>query len=116
MTRTCLDCHKPLSRQNVVGRCRSCASRVIGKSETRRAALARTRSAMPNISSIMRAVSLRKIEWCPLEYRDDYRKIARNAGYSAAEAKAIILAQVARDIDLHQRSGVLPRTGEREQR
>lgn len=108
MTRTCHDCATPLSRQNVVGRCRPCAARVNGKSPTRAAALSRTRASMPNISAIMRSISLRKIAWCPLEYRDDYRKIARIM--PAAEARAHVEHLIAVDAARYARTGKLQRT------
>lgn len=38
-----------------------------------------------------RGITERMLGWCPPELRDDYRKLVRNYGYKAAEARELIL-------------------------
>jgi len=48
-----------------------------------------------------------KLGWCPAELRDEYRNLVNRKRYKAAEAKAIILDQHAKDMaDFRRKLGV----------
>lgn len=42
-------------------------------------------------------ISERKLGWCPLEYRGEYRRLIVSKGIKAAEARPIIMAQIKAD-------------------
>jgi len=65
-------------------------------------------------SAAMKEMRKDALAWCPLEYRDDYRFLQKAAGYRAAEARAIIKAQIATDIELYARTGQLPQSRRRQ--
>lgn len=44
-----------------------------------------------------RKISERKLSWCPVEYRSEYRRLVVSKGIKAAEARQIILAQIKAD-------------------
>jgi hypothetical protein len=48
--------------------------------------------------------------WCPLEYRDEYRRLTRECRLTAGEARAAIEQQVEADLRAFAKSGVLPQT------
>lgn len=43
------------------------------------------------------AATQRYLGWCPPAYRESYRKLVRNSGIKAADARRMIEEQVARD-------------------
>lgn len=59
------------------------------------------------IAADMRALSRKRLEWCPLEYRDTYRRLTRSKNLTAAEARSVIEAQIAADVTAYQRTGAL---------
>lgn len=54
--------------------------------------------------------SERAIGWCPLEYRDEYRRLTGKMGVRAADARRMIEAQIAKDLATYQRTGVMQRS------
>lgn len=48
--------------------------------------------------------------WCPLEYRADYRSLVSNQRFRAAEAKRMILDQIAADARTFAKTGELPQS------
>lgn len=61
-------------------------------------------------SAAMRAMRSQALAWCPMEYRDDYRFLQKSGGYRAAEARVIIEAQIATDLELYAKTGRLPQS------
>jgi hypothetical protein len=110
----CKKCGKALSRVNVTGYCRTCFAANLALSPEREAARVQhlrdyKRSLPPGkIAADMRALSRKRLEWCPLEYRDDYRHLTRSKNLRAGDARALIEAQIAADITAYQRTGALP--------
>jgi DNA-directed RNA polymerase subunit RPC12/RpoP len=48
--------------------------------------------------------------WCPVEYRDAYRRLRRHCQMSAAEARAMIEQQIEKDRAEYLRTGRLPQS------
>ena len=119
MTGACIDCGKALCRRNVCGRCKSCFGRWNSQQPTRNARLSATRRAgMREITSVERDRLIRasrsRLDHIPLEYRAEYRRLTRSKMLTAAEASAVILDLVQRDVAKYAATGVLPqasRTG-----
>lgn len=51
-----------------------------------------------------------KLAWCPVEYRDDYRRLVKWQGVKAAEARRMIEAQITADATRYAATGVLPQS------
>ncbi|SKB26974.1 hypothetical protein [Sphingopyxis flava] len=51
-----------------------------------------------------------KLAWCPVEYRDDYRRLVKSQGLKAAEARKVIEDQIAADAARFAATGVLPQS------
>ncbi len=62
-------------------------------------------------AKISRTQTERYLGWCPLEYRDEYRRLVRNAGLKAADARAAIEVQIEADLQRYLRTGRLQRSG-----
>lgn len=56
------------------------------------------------------------LAWCPMEYRDDYRRLKEVDLISAPEARRMIEAQIARDLERYAATGVLPQATRRKAR
>jgi hypothetical protein len=56
-----------------------------------------------------------KLGWCPVEYRDLYRQLARKTGVSAKQARKMVQEQIAKDLRSYERTGVLQETVRMEQ-
>ena len=61
-------------------------------------------------AAAMRALRKEALAWCPLEYRADYRLLQTAGGYSAADARAMIEEQIARDLKRYAATGRLPQS------
>ncbi len=51
-----------------------------------------------------------KLAWCPVEYRDDYRRLVKWQGVKAAEARRMIETQIDKDAARYAATGVLPQS------
>lgn len=58
-----------------------------------------------------RIVSASKLRDIPLEYRDEYRRLRKHGGFTAAEARRMIADQVEADTRTYLKTGKLPKTG-----
>lgn len=98
-TCTAPGCAQPLDRRgrNVSGLCRRHA-RDLGS----------TPEALAKRSESMRAYARQHPAWCPLEYRDEYRRLTRVKQLPAAEARTIIERAIATDARRYAATGVLP--------
>lgn len=56
------------------------------------------------------SLSQTRMGWCPVEYRDDYRRLRANGGFRAPEARRIIEQQIARDAARYADTRQLQRT------
>lgn len=57
-----------------------------------------------------RKLSETRMGWCPLEYRDEYRRLVRSKLVSAAEARRMIEDMIAADMDRYVATGILPQS------
>lgn len=51
-----------------------------------------------------------KLSWCPIEYRDEYRRLRINGGFRARDARRIIEQQIERDLNRYVETGQLQRS------
>jgi hypothetical protein len=93
----CRICHKPLSGRGESGYCRGCRTKAEFADPERRA------RAILRVNRASRA----RLLWCPLEYRDTYRRLTRVKQLPAAEARAAILDLIAADARAYARTGEL---------
>jgi hypothetical protein len=93
----CRLCHKTLSGRGDSGYCRGCRTKAEFADPARRS------QALLRVTMASRA----RLSWCPLEYRPEYRRLRYMKEFPAAEAKAIILQQIASDAKAYARTGEL---------
>lgn len=107
----CAVCSKPLSAVNRSGYCRKHFGTTNSASTTRQNLLhwADPEFRLKHVGAI-RALNRRRVEWCPLEYRDDYRFLKRVKHYSAAQARQMIEDRIASDQRRYALTGRLQRT------
>lgn len=107
----CKTCGKPLSAVNRTGWCRQhyAAANNGGprwsEDNLRRWAdpVMRAKILVP-----LRAYNRERLAWCPLEYRDEYRRLTRIKHYGAKEARRMVKKLVAADLRRHLRTGAMP--------
>lgn len=58
----------------------------------------------------------RRLDWLPLEYRDEYRRLTRGRKVRAAEARKLIEKQIRDDLKKYRSTGRLPLAERREAR
>lgn len=102
--KTCAGCGGGLSRRNTSGRCRRCFWGPLNNDPARteqRIAKLRETLAKPEhherLVETCRANSRVRLGWCPPELQDEYRRLTRSKMLPAAEARAVIEDQVARE-------------------
>lgn len=54
-----------------------------------------------------KTLSRTKLPWLPIEYREEYRRLRHNMKINAPEARRLIEAQIASDLDRYRRTGEL---------
>lgn len=59
-------------------------------------------------AKISRAKTEQFLGWCPLEYRGEYRALVSSKKLPAAEARALIEAQITADLKSYVATGILP--------
>lgn len=91
MTRTCLDCPKPIGSRSK-GRCKSCSMKAVNRSPAMRA-LSREILARQMQSDTFGRSGGRK-GWCPPAYRNLNRKLT-SQGFDLDERQALIFADAA---------------------
>lgn len=74
MSRTCIDCAKPIGPYSVTGRCQRCAASAVGRDPDVRRRAAKSHSE-------------RRLGWCPPDLRPKYRTLLYRTGVGAAEAR-----------------------------
>jgi hypothetical protein len=98
----CIDCGAARTGRKAVGRCRTCHGRQLGR-------LGYTYR--PPGSPERRAAALlrwaRALAWCPIEYRDEYRRLRLSKRMLAAEARAAVEEMIAADLKRYRRTGEL---------
>ena len=102
MTEKVCGCGQVLSQRNTSGRCRRCFwSGTPPEQEERRIARLRETLAKPEhrerLVETCQANSRTRLGWCPPELQDEYRRLTRSKMLPAAEARAVIEDQVARE-------------------
>ncbi|MCW2395868.1 MULTISPECIES: hypothetical protein [unclassified Sphingobium] len=71
---------------------------------------------MPSRRAATRKMVETKIGWCPIEYRAEYRRIARMSGISAAMARRMVEDMIAADARHYERTGELRQAARMEAR
>lgn len=111
----CRTCGKQLSAVNVSGYCRKHYGAANNSAST--AAQNKRQWSDPafraRMEGAMRRLGQRRVAWCPLEYRDDYRRLKRVKHKSAAEARRMIEELIAADARRFARTGQLQQSGRR---
>lgn len=102
--KSCATCGCKLGKPNKSGYCRKHFARSIHDnpeaSEQKRLRHEATWAVHPHREALHRRLarmSRARMAWCPLEYRDLYRKLRSSSGFGAAEARTMIVRQVALD-------------------
>lgn len=106
----CAHCGKQLSTVNVSGLCRKHAHRWrddAAKNEAAKAKFATSMRSDPLLSDRMRLISNAKMAWCPVEYRDEYRRLTRVKMLPAADARKVIEDLIATHAARYSRTGKL---------
>ncbi len=106
----CLDCPRSITRKSKTGRCRKCAAKRAGCDPELKALRSANRKIWaahhPDAAAKQRLIASRsQLAWCPVEYRDDYRKIANNV--PCREARAMIEELIAVDAARYAATGRL---------
>lgn len=108
----CTVCGKGLNlRKNVSGLCRQHALSLALLPENKLSRIEGTRRFKLEHPELVREQCTRasrsRMAWCPVEYRDEYRRLTRIKQLPAAEAKRVILELVDRHAALYRRTGQL---------
>jgi hypothetical protein len=102
--RQCADCSAPVGRRSF--RCIRCHGSRVGS-----ASIARLNAARPaGSASRVAAANLRwgrTLAWCPIEYRDEYRRFRVSKRFLAHEAREAVEALIAVDLKRYRLSGEL---------
>lgn len=107
----CSACGKPLSRRNVSGLCRrhalTLASQPVHMAK-RIGALRQFAANNPDrVREYCTKASRSRLEWCPPEYRDEYRHLTRKKQIPAPTARQIIEDLIATHAARYSRTGEL---------
>jgi hypothetical protein len=105
----CTVCDKPLSERNVTGYCRKHYAAHNNAERTRQQAIRQWADPewREKHTDCMRILAGKRVAWCPVEYRGDYKRLKRVKHYSAAEARLLIEQQIAQDTARYLRTGKL---------
>jgi hypothetical protein len=117
----CSSCDRPLDkrkrRREPTGLCRGCnlkrwqhlsAGREFAEQRAERLReMLRDPRHRERLIAQRREASRKRMAWCPLEYRDTYRRLTRVKQLPAAEARAAILDLIAADARSYARTGEL---------
>lgn len=113
----CSDCPKTLDPRNKTGRCRNCYFKHTAADPAAiavRAAGLRRRLASPEGAHLRNRLGnsqKARLDWCPIEYRDEYRALIRShLRYRAKDARRIIEEQIAVDTRRYLETGLLQRS------
>lgn len=101
-------CGKQLDPRNRVGKCRSCYFRASATDPVmiaKRTASLRMYVASPQGRSARR--NNPRIAWCPVEYRDEYRRLLYTHHFPAETARAMIAELIEADAARYARTGQL---------
>lgn len=107
-------CGKPLGRRNTSGYCRkhfhpalNNAPEMLEKRlEKLRATIGEPGYRAKRIAHLTR-ISRDRLAWCPIEYRDEYRRLTRSKMLPAAEARKAIKDMIAADVRRYHSTGQL---------
>lgn len=110
---SCTTCGKLLSAVNRTGYCRQHYASA-NNGGPKWSADNRARWADPEMRAKivvpLRAYNRERLAWCPLEYRDEYRRLTRVKHYFASQARQLVEDMIAADLRRHQRTGALPQS------
>lgn len=107
----CSTCGKPLSNRNVSGLCRRHALDLgsLPKNTAKRVVALRQFAAdnPDRVRDYCTKASRSRLSWCPIEYRDEYRRLTRVKMLPAAAARNVIEDLIAAHAARYSRTGKL---------